>query len=191
MSTDQNNANVEETVIPFSTLIERIQTEKGANYQVPRFDPNNGNENARYLFLLEAPGPKAMQTGYVSLNNPDPTARNFLRQMHQAGISAKEIALWNVVPWYLGSHEHKKIRAATAADVQESSTYLHMLINLMPRLECIVLVGAAARNAHVFLSQHTTARILSCHHPSSRVLNSNPLTEQENIAVLKQMQQAT
>ena len=85
----------------FSELVDHIRLDQGPGREVPGFDPENANEQARYLFLLEAPGPKALQTGYVSLNNPDPSARNFRRQLSKAGIEAQEIAIWNVVPWYL------------------------------------------------------------------------------------------
>lgn len=67
----------------FAEIVNQIREEKGLSCEVPSFDPENGNEQARYLFLLEAPGPKAVQTGYVSVKNPDPTARNFQRQLPQ------------------------------------------------------------------------------------------------------------
>lgn len=175
----------------FSELIDHIRLAQGPGREVPGFDPENANEKARYLFLLEAPGPKALQTGYVSLNNPDPSARNFRRQLNKAGIEAKDIAIWNVVPWYLGDETRQKIRGATSADVRTGLEYLAQLIAAMPNLQCVVLVGGAARKAHVFLSQLTTARILSCHHPSAQVLNANPAAEEENIAVFQFMQRTT
>lgn len=178
-----------ETDMVFSELVKQIKDKQGLDHEVPGFDPKNGNEAARFLFLLEAPGPRAIQTGYVSLNNPDPTARNFQNQLRQAGIEAKDIAVWNVVPWYLGDEERKKIRGATALDVRSALKYLEALVASMPRLECIVLVGGAARKAHVFLSQATTARILSCHHPSAQALNANPFAAEENVAVLRFMKQ--
>lgn len=175
----------------FSELIEQIKKEQGLDHEIPGFDPKNGNEAASYLFLLEAPGPKAVQTGYVSLDNPDPTARNFQNHLRQAEIKAEDITVWNVVPWYLGDEERKKIRGATALDVQSGLKYLEALVTSMPRLECIVLVGGIARRAHVFLSHATTARILSCHHPSAQALNANPFAAEENVAVLRFMKRTT
>jgi len=49
----------------FSQLVKQIKEERNLDHEVPGFDPKNGNETARFLFLLEAPGPKAVQTGYV------------------------------------------------------------------------------------------------------------------------------
>jgi uracil-DNA glycosylase len=55
----------------------------------------------------------------------------------------------------------------------------------MPKLLCIILVGQAARQAHVFLSRITPVRIVACHHPSQRVLNSNKEAERENIEIFR------
>lgn len=175
----------------FPELIKQIKEEQGLDHEVPEFDPKNGNEAARYLFLLEAPGPRALQTGYVSVDNPDPTARNFQAQLGEAEIEAKDIAVWNVVPWYLGDKDRKKLRGATSIDVRSGLKYLKALVAFMPHLECIVLVGGAASKAHVFLSQVTTARILSCHHPSAQALNANPFAAEENVAALKFMKRTT
>lgn len=171
----------------FAELVDQIRKEQGLGCEVPGFDPENGGEQARYLFLLEAPGPTAVQTGYVSLNNPDPTARNFQRQLRVAGIGKEEIAVWNVVPWYLGDERRRKIRGANSTDIRAGRKYLKSLVTAMPGLQSIVLVGGAARKAHVFLSRVTTARILSCHHPSAQALNANPGAEEENVAVFQFM----
>jgi siroheme synthase (precorrin-2 oxidase/ferrochelatase) len=58
---------------------------------------------------------------------------------------------------------------------------------LLEKLEAIVLVGTAARKAHVFLSAKTDVRILSCHHPSPKVKNFSPETTHENVEVMKAM----
>jgi uracil-DNA glycosylase len=172
----------------FADTVAQIRAEQGLGIEVPEFDPDNGNEQARYLFLLEAPGPKAIQSGYISLNNPDPTARNFRHQLSHTGIEAEDIALWNIVPWYLGDQQHKKIRKARTSDIEAGLKYIPAVVSAMPKLECIILVGAAARQAHVPLSALTQVRILSCHHPSAQCLNANPDAEKENISVFRFMQ---
>ena len=169
----------------FADLVNRIRTERNLMREVPDFDPKNGNESAKYLFILEAPGPKAVQTGQISFENPDPSARNFREQLTTASIGRDEIAIWNVVPWYICNKAGTSIRAATGADVRAGIEYLAPLVSAMPNLRCIVLVGGAARQAHMFLSRITTARIVSCHHPSARVLNVNPRAAEENIALFR------
>jgi uracil-DNA glycosylase len=172
-------------------FVAAIRTAEGLSIEVPDFDPRNGNENARFLFLLEAPGPMAVgRTGYVSFDNPDQTARNFKEQLQVAGIDRSEIAIWNIVPWYLGNASKSQIRAAKTRDVAQCLKYLDLLLMHLRKLECIVLVGSAARKAHVHLSSTTDVRILSCHHPSPRVKNFAPSTVEENIAVFRAMKRA-
>jgi uracil-DNA glycosylase len=143
----------------FADIVSRIKNERGLAKQVPGFDPSNGNEDAKYLFLLEAPGPGALDTGMISFDNPDPTASNFRNQLSRAGITRDE----------------------TAADVHEGMEYLDPLIAAMRYLRCVVLVGSAARRAHMHLSRITTARIVTCHHPSARAHARNQHATNENI----------
>ena len=169
----------------FSGLVDRIRAERGLTDQVPGFDEENGNERAKYLFLLEAPGPKAVESGKISFKNPDPSARNLRNQLTEAGIPYQEIAIWNIVPWYIGNDEGTSIRAAKGDDVRAGIEYLAPLVAAMPNLSCIILVGGAARQAHMFLSRTTEARIVSCHHTSARVMNPNPKAADENIAIFR------
>lgn len=175
----------------FVDLVNRIRAEQNLTHEVPGFDPNNGNENAKFLFLFEAPGAKAVKTGLISFNNPDPTARNFLSQLKAADIACDEITLWNTVPWYLGNENRTQIRQANSRDVKAGIEYLEPLVSAMPKLSCIVLVGGAARKAHVFLSRITTARIVSCHHTSAKVQNTNSDAGKENIEVFRFIKKST
>jgi uracil-DNA glycosylase len=174
-----------------SDFVGQIRDERKLGHEVPDFDPANGNEGARYLFVLEAPGPQAVKRGIVSFRNPDQTARNFRRQLEQAQIVDKDIAIWNIVPWYVGNQERTRIRAVQGEEVAIGTRYLKQLLDLLPELRCIVLVGGAARKAHVTLSAATAVRILSCHHPSPRVMNLLPAAEAENVEVFRFMRGTT
>ena len=169
----------------FSEITDLIRRDLNLTNEVPEFDPKNGNEKAKFLFLLEAPGPKALKTGLISFDNPDPTAKNFCKQLEEAKISKKDVAVWNVIPWYLGNESKSAIRSANSSDLREALKYLKLVISAMEQLKCIILVGGTARRAHVALSSITTARIFSCHHFSAKVMNTNPAAEQENIEVFK------
>jgi uracil-DNA glycosylase len=169
-------------------FVSKIRSDLGSPEAVPGFDPMNGNEQAKFLFLLEAPGPQALKTGKISFDNPDPSARNFKRQLEEAGVQRGEIAIWNIVPWYLGTPDRASIRAATGEDVRRGMAYLPQLLAALPRLEAIVLVGSAARKAHVFLSTITRARILACHHTSARAQQANARAATENVAVFRMLQ---
>lgn len=169
----------------FTDIVEQIRTDTGLSTEVPAFDPENGNEKAKYLLLLEAPGPKAVKTGYISFDNPDPSARNLREQLTASGFVRDEIAIWNVVPWYLGNNDATSIRPAMAADVRAGFQYLGLVVAAMPNLRCIVLVGHAARQAHMFLSKTTTARVVCCHHTSARVMNVNPEAAKGNKEIFR------
>ncbi|MGH7717468.1 MAG: hypothetical protein ACREON_01305 [Gemmatimonadaceae bacterium] len=60
--------------------------EAGPEARVPDFDPWDGGTDAEVLYLLEAPGGKAVESGFISRNNPDETARNFFELNRAAGI---------------------------------------------------------------------------------------------------------
>ncbi|NTW88392.1 MAG: uracil-DNA glycosylase [Desulfobulbaceae bacterium] len=169
----------------FTEITKIIRNDLGLNSEVPEFDPENGNEDAKFLFLLEAPGPKAIKTGLISFNNPDPSAKNFKKQVSTAGIDKRDIALWNVVPWYIGNENQTLIRSAKTSDIEVALKYLKLVIAAMKSIKCIILVGGAARKTHVALSSITTVRIFSCHHPSAKVLNSYPKVEEENLKVFR------
>jgi hypothetical protein len=50
---------------------------------------------------------------------------------------------WNVVPWYVGTGT--EIRAANAADLRSAATALSRLLDLVPHLRVVALVGEKAQ----------------------------------------------
>ncbi|HWE05335.1 MAG TPA: uracil-DNA glycosylase [Rhizomicrobium sp.] len=137
---------------------------------VPYFDPLDGGTVAECLFLLEAPGPQARKSGFVSRNNPDETAKNWFELNVAAGIDRRRTILWNIVPWYIGSEG--RIRPATTTDIQRGLPYLLRLIALLPALRVIVLVGKKASKARFYLqSVDCRATILEMPHPSPSFIN--------------------
>ena len=103
-------------VEPLSAFVRNLRAKMGPSYTVPYFDPADGGVQADCLFLLEAPGPKAVKSGFVSRNNPDETAKNFFLLNLEAGIDRERTIVWNIVPWYLGSGT--KIRPPTRSMFQ-------------------------------------------------------------------------
>lgn len=71
-------------------VVKIIRKENSLTEEVPEFDPANGNEKAKLLFLLEAPTPNEIESGIVAYNNPDPSARNFKKQLEQSGIRKED-----------------------------------------------------------------------------------------------------
>jgi uracil-DNA glycosylase family 4 len=63
---------------------------------VPCPDPKNGFKNVKIMFINERPGRIGTgESGYVSFDNNDPTARQFKKNFQLLGISRKNIFITN------------------------------------------------------------------------------------------------
>lgn len=85
-------------VAPLTEFVRRLRIRVGSQAAIPYFDPWDGGVNAKVLFLLEAPGPKARNSGFVSMNNPDQTARNLFELSREASLDRRDMVTWNAVP---------------------------------------------------------------------------------------------
>src|SRR5215207_1244184 len=127
-----------------------LRARLGPEAIVPWFDPADGGEEAKVLWLLEAPGPKATlergESGIVSCNNNDGTAENTWRTRTEAGVDRAIGAHWNVIPYYLGSGA--KIRAWDPSDVRAAGPLLRELLALFgSSVRSIILGGGAGQEA--------------------------------------------
>lgn len=169
-------------------FVHDLRSEKGAGYSIPYFDPMDGGIDAECLFLLEAPGPKAVASGFVSRNNPDETAKNFFLLNIEAGIDRKKTVLWNIVPWYIGTG--KRIRPANKGDLGAAEPALAKLIALLPALRLIVLVGrkaASAETAVKCLVKDGSVRVMP--HPSPMFVNRAPENREAILSKLRSVAQ--
>lgn len=159
------------SVAPLTEFVEFVRRERGLGREVPYFDPLDGGVNAKALFLLEAPGPKAVETGFVSRDNPDESAKNMFEVLQTAGLTRNDSVLWNIVPWYLGSGV--KIRAAGQKDIDAGRPYLLHLLGLLTDLEIVALVGGAAHRVGGWLREElpNNVRIMKTPHPSPQFVN--------------------
>lgn len=158
---------------PLRDFVIRLRREEGERGPIPDFDPWDGGVEAEVLFLLEAPGAKAVRSGFVSRNNPDETAKNFFELTAEAGIPRRCSVIWNTVPWYIGNGS--KIRPATAGDITAAAASLARLLDLLPRLKVIVLVGRKAESAEkLILPLRPNIRIVKSPHPSPLFVNRLP-----------------
>lgn len=160
-------------VAPLSAFVRQLRTEMGAGAAIPYFDPWDGGVEAEVMFLLEAPGPKARSSGFVSMNNPDETAKNLFEICHEAGIARKQMITWNTVPWYIG--QEGRIRPANSFDIKAGIESLAELLKLLPKLRAIVLVGGKAQKAERHV--HGIApdlRVFYSPHPSPMFINRKP-----------------
>ena len=159
-------------VKPLTDYVEALRANLGEQYHIPNFDPGDGGTQARVLFLLEAPGPRAKASKFVSSNNPDPTAKNLWNLIHSAGIARTDTLIWNIVPWYVGTGKH--ILPVNNADRAQALPYLKELLALLPNLQLIVLVGMAAQAAAPHIRLLTAREIRHTYHMSGQVFNRWP-----------------
>ena len=169
-------------ISPLTDFVHRMRTQTSKGEKIPFFDPLDGGQNAEVLFLLEAPGPAAVKSGFISRNNPDPTAKNFCELNTSVGLNREKTISWNIVPWYIGIKNN--IRPANNADITQGKPWLKELLRLLKKVKFIVLVGKKSQSIHVWLSAETSAHIFALHHSSNRVKNSYPQKFRENRSVL-------
>jgi uracil-DNA glycosylase len=160
-------------IAPLTAFVQRLRTATGVERDIPDFDPWDGGVEAECLFLLEAPGPQAVASGFVSRNNPDVSARNFFDLNTEAGIARERTVAWNIVPWYIGTGA--RIRAATRSDIAAGLGHLGELLDLLPRLRAIVLVGRKAQAAQPTVrSLRPSQTVFLVPHPSPKFVNRRP-----------------
>ena len=159
-------------VAPLNELVHRIRSAKGCTDCVPYFDPADGGVEAEVLFVLEAPGPKAVASGFVSCDNPDLTARNMTEILSEAKILRKQLVVWNIVPWYLGNGT--KISPPTKAETGAGLVFLRQLLPLLPKLKAVVSVGLHSQQATKNLDLPATIQQFASYHPSPRYIHLHP-----------------
>lgn len=142
---------------------------------VPQFDPAEAGDEARVLFVFEAPGPmtnagnKRPGSGFISVDNNDATAANMWNARNEAGLHDGALA-WNIVPWYLGVASRKP----TKEELRDGASELVNLIALLPRLELVVLGGLYAQKGwrrHIGPTNFAGPAVVDMWHPSPLSLN--------------------
>jgi uracil-DNA glycosylase len=171
-------------VAPLVAYAHRVQAQR-EECAMPLFDPCDGGVGARVLFLLEAPGPKAVGSTFISRNNPDQTAKNMDSLLKEAGIARGDCLLWNIVPWYIG--DGRRIRAVQKRDLAAAIPFLKELLGLLSQLAAVVLVGKHAASAGSTVRALTSVPIYSCPHPSPKVFNVRPEKRIEALATLRRV----
>ncbi|HEY5706171.1 MAG TPA: uracil-DNA glycosylase [Terrimicrobiaceae bacterium] len=172
-------------MVPLRDFVQSLRNEIGPGASVPDFDPWDGGTAAEILFLLEAPGAKAVFSGFISRNNPDETAKNFFELNAQAGIPRERTITWNIVPWYIGSGS--RIRPANNRDVTLGASSLLRLLDLLPALRIVVLIGRKAEYAKDIISRsRPEMRILKSPHPSPLFVNNAPGNRGRILDVLRE-----
>jgi uracil-DNA glycosylase len=175
---------VEPHIAPLTAYVTELRNEAGPDAAIPDFDPWDGGVTADLLYLLEAPGAKAVFSGFISRNNPDETAKNFFELNLAAGIPRKRTVTWNIVPWYIGTGS--RIRAAGRTDIEAGLPPLTRLLALLPKLKVVVLVGRKAEAAAGLVSQlRPQVQLFRSPHPSPLFINNSPGNRERILSVLR------
>lgn len=151
-------------------LTDHVEWIRESHNGVPWFDPCDGGIEAKALFLLQDPGPKAVKSGFISRNNNDPSAENQFRFQKTAGLDREDTLLWNIVPW--------RVKRVVAKDRDDALPYLEKLIALLPQLKVIILSGNEAWKCHSKVRTITDMHILETYHTGNRGLNSQGRREE-------------
>ncbi len=160
-------------IAALTDFVVKLRNTMGPDAYIPYFDPWDGGIDAEVLFLLEAPGPKTWESGFVSRNNPDETAKNFFELNNEVGLDRKRTVIWNIVPWYIGTEN--KIRPANSDDIALGMKSIVELLRLLSNLKAIVLVGRKAQSAEKLvreIAEHLA--IFKSPHPSPMFINRKP-----------------
>ncbi|MDZ7882572.1 MAG: uracil-DNA glycosylase [Mycobacterium sp.] len=128
-------------------LADRIADSEGLPHgHVPYADPDQGGVMARMLVLLDNPSTKAEAgtgSGLLSLDNNDRTARNIREAYARHGVDHGDVVHWNVVPFPVAG---VKNGGSTPAERERAARWTRGVAELLPDLEIVLLLGAAARD---------------------------------------------
>lgn len=126
-------------IAPINNFVARLQNPE-CNKWVPEVAPMHGGVDAEVLSLLRDPGPKTQEgfgSGFLCIENDDPTAERQCELFNQFGISPRKVLPWNAYPWYVN-------RAPRAAERDKGAVVLGELLDLLPELRVVLLQGNEA-----------------------------------------------
>jgi len=93
-------------VQPVNELVDSLRDD--VRGWMPHVAPLHGGTTARVLSVLRDPGPATQDTvgsGFLCIENDDPTAERQLQMFTDVGITAADITPWNAYPWYINAAE--------------------------------------------------------------------------------------
>jgi hypothetical protein len=169
-------------VRPVNELVDELRGVDGRGW-LPYVAPVHGGVRARMLFVLRDPGPMTREgtgSGYLCIENDDPTAERQDRAFASVGIAVADTTPWNAYPWYIN-------RRPTAAEREAGVEPLIRLVTLMPDLRVVLLQG---RDAHDVWRRLVRRRpglvserdlsVVETYHPGRQALWSpDPLVRQQ------------
>ena len=165
---EQVKHRFDQHIKPINDYVDEIST---PDLWVPYVAPIHGGINARVLSVLRDPGPatrKDKGSGFISIENDDPTAERQCARFASVGVSACDILPWNAYPWFIN-------RAPKAAELEAGVDTILEMLHLAPAVQVVLLQGGdALRSWHRVLRRApNTANeltVISTYHPGAQAL---------------------
>ncbi|MGU3500891.1 uracil-DNA glycosylase [Mycobacterium sp. C31M] len=135
----QHEHHLDPHIAPINQLVAELQ-DPGSGRWLPEVAPMHGGTDALVLSVLRDPGPKTQLgsgSGFLCIENDDPTAERQLDLFEQHGISPRQVLPWNAYPWYINS-------APNAGQLNDGATVLRRLLDLTPQCRVVLLQGTHA-----------------------------------------------
>ncbi|MFE6923801.1 uracil-DNA glycosylase [Nocardia sp. NPDC057663] len=163
---------------PINQLVDALRSEQGE--WMPYVAPTYGGIEARILAVFRDPGPRTQQdkgSGFLSLENDDPSAERHLGFVTDAGISPTELTVWNTYPWYIN-------RNPASGEIDRGLDPLRRLIDLLPELQVVIAHGGAAQTAWLRFERKyprvsSRLKVIKTYHTSQQALWTPNVEERE------------
>jgi hypothetical protein len=160
-------------VKPINDFIDELRVTHG---WTPYVAPLHAGVDARMLSVLRDPGDMTRDddrgSGMICMENDDQTAEKQAELADAGGILPTEFMPWNSVPWYVGN------RKPTTAELHEATPSLVALLDLLPKLEVVLLQGGEAQRAWSYLRladprwMRRGLKVIPTLHPSQSALQT-------------------
>lgn len=135
-------------VAPVNALVDALGT-RGRGWAA-HVAPVHGGVRARLLWVLRDPGPAVVDpethdAGFLCVENDDPTAAQLCGLLERAGIPVSDTVPWNAYPWFVN-------RAPSAVELRAGVEPLRSLLDLLPDLRVVLLLGRHAQRSWELLA---------------------------------------
>jgi hypothetical protein len=126
-------------IAPINRFVDSIRDRDRRGW-APYVAPLHGGVDAQVLSILRDPGPATQDdsgSGFLAIENDDPTAERQVLLFESAGISPRQVLPWNAYPWYFN-------RKPTGAELDAGAQVIVELLELLPDLRVVLLQGRDA-----------------------------------------------
>lgn len=126
-------------IAPINQFVDSIRDRERRGW-APYVAPLHGGVDAQVLSILRDPGPATQDesgSGFLAIENDDPTAERQVLLFKSAGISPRQVLPWNAYPWYFN-------RKPTSAELDAGAEVIVELLDLLPDLRVVLLQGRDA-----------------------------------------------